>query len=164
MEMVRAAERGRLVMSNGPYLEVTAQESGKSEVHVAGQDLKAMSGKVSLKVRVQCPNWLDINRVFVLVNGRIHEPHNYSREKTPDAFRGGVVKFDRTLDLELKSDAHIIVATGNSAGNLVSIYGSEYGKSQPAAMTNPIFVDINGDGFQPIKDTLDAPLPTKFPR
>ncbi|MEI8020342.1 MAG: CehA/McbA family metallohydrolase [Schlesneria sp.] len=164
MEMVRAAERGRLVMSNGPYLEVTAQESGKSEVHVAGQDLKAMSGKISLKVRVQCPNWLDVNRVFVLVNGRIHETHNYSREKTPDAFRGGVVKFDRTLDLELKSDAHIIVATGNSAGNLLSIYGSEYGKSQPTAMTNPIFVDINGNGFQPNKDTLGEPLPTKFPR
>ena len=163
MEMVRAAERGRLVMSNGPYLEVTAHESGKSEVHVAGQDLKATSGKISLKVRVQCPNWLDVNRVFVLVNGRIHQTHNYSREKTPDAFRGGVVKFERTLDLELKTDAHIIVATGNSAGDLISIYGSEYGKSQPAAMTNPIFVDIDGNGFQPNKDTLDAPLPTKFP-
>ena len=164
MEMVRAAERGWLVLSNGPYLEVTAHEAGRSEVHVAGQDLKATSGKVSLKVRVQCPNWLDVNRVFVLINGRIHDTHNYSREKTPDAFRGGVVKFDRTLELELKSDAHIIVATGNSSGNLTAIYGSEYGKSQPAAMTNPIFIDTNGDGFQPNKDTLDAPLPTKFPR
>ena len=164
MEMVRAAERGRLVLSNGPYLEVTAHETGKTEAHVAGQDLKATTGKISLKVRVQCPNWLDVNRVFVLVNGRIHETHNYSREKTPDAFRGGVVKFDRTLDLELKSDAHIIVATGNSAGNLTAIYGSEHGKSQPAAMTNPIFVDIDGNGFQPNKDTLGEPLPTKFPR
>ena len=114
--------------------------------------------------RVQCPNWLDVDRVFVLVNGRIHPTHQYSREKTPDAFRGGVVKFDRTLDLELASDAHIIVATGNSTGTLAAIYGTEGSKSVPAAMTNPIFVDINGDGFQPNKDTLDAPLPTKFPR
>ena len=164
MEMVHAAERGRLIMSNGPYLEVTAHETGKSESHVAGQDLKAVSGKVSLKVRVQCPNWLDVDRVFVLINGRPDETHNYTREKTPDAFRGGVVKFDRTLDIELKSDAHVIVATGNSAGNLSSVYGSDGVQSKPAAMTNPIFVDTNGDGFQPNKDTLDAPLPTKFPR
>ena len=164
MEMVHAAEQGRLVMSNGPYLEVTARETGKSDVYVAGQELKAVSGKVTLKVKVQCPNWLDIDRVFVLVNGRPSPEHNYSREKTPDLFRGGVVKFEKSLDLDLKSDAHIIVATGNSAGNLSAVYGSEGTKSKPAAMTNPIFVDTNGDGFQPNKDLLDAPLPTKFPR
>ena len=164
MEMVRAAEKGRLVMSNGPYLEVTAQETGKSEICVAGQDLKATSGKVSLKVRVQCPNWLDIDRVFVLVNGRVDDTHNYTREKSPDLFRGGVVKFERKLDLELKSDAHLIVATGNSVGTLSSVYSGDGERSNPAAMINPIFVDVNGDGFQPNKDTLDAPLPTKFPR
>lgn len=162
LEMAHAAEQGRLVMSNGPYLELTARESGKAQTYVAGQDIKATSGKISLKVRVQCPNWLDVNRVFVLVNGRIHATHDYSREKTPDAFRSGVVKFDRELDLDLKSDAHVIVATGQSAGKLGAIHGPS-GNAQPAAMTNPIFVDVNGDGFQPNKDTLDHPLPTKFP-
>ena len=151
-------------MSNGPYLEVTANETGHSEKYVAGEDMKATSGKVSLKVRVQCPNWLDVNRVFVLVNGRIHPAHDYSRQKTPDAFRGGVVKFDRTLEIELKDDAHIIVVAGNSEGNLGSVYGADAGKSHPAALTNPIFVDINGNGFQPSKDTLDHPLPTKHPQ
>ncbi|WP_397568980.1 CehA/McbA family metallohydrolase [Schlesneria sp. T3-172] len=164
MEMVRSAERGRLVMSNGPYLEVQAHESGRSELHVSGEDLKAPSGRVSLKVRVQCPNWLDVDRLFVLVNGRVHEQHNYSREKTPDAFRGGVVKFERTLDLEISSDAHIIVATGNTQGKLTNIYATDVGNARPAAMTNPIFVDVNGDGFQANKDTLDVPLPTKFSR
>ena len=163
MEMVRAAEKGRLVMSNGPYLEVTAFESGKPDRYVAGQDIKATSGKITLKVRVQCPNWLDVNRVFVLVNGRIHPMHDYSREKTPDAFRSSVVKFERILEVDLKEDAHIVVATGNTAGKLSSIYGTEKQKTRPAAMTNPIFIDVNGDGFQPNKDTLDHPLPTRHP-
>lgn len=161
MEMVKAAERGRLIMSNGPYLEVYATETGQSSRYVAGQDLKAASGRITLKVRVQCPNWLDVNRLFVLVNGRVHSKHDYSREKTPDAFRGGNVKFDRTLDLELKDDAHIVVVTGNTETTLSSIYGPTFGKARPAAVTNPIFVDVNGDGFQPNKDTLDHPLPTK---
>lgn len=162
-EMVLAAEQGRLIMSNGPYLEVTAGESGKAERCVAGQDLKALSGKISLKVRVQCPNWLDVNRVFALVNGRVHPNHDYTRAKTPDAFRGGVVKFERELQLELNSDAHVIIVAGNSDGSLSPVFGTEGAKSKPAALTNPIFVDVNGDGFEANKDTLDHPLPTKFP-
>lgn len=163
MEMVHAAQRGRLVMSNGPYLEATASETGKPDAVISGQDLKATSGKVTLKVKVQCPNWLDVNRVFVLVNGRIHPLHDYSREKHADAFRSGVVKFERTLDLELKGDAHIIVATGQAGGKLGAVLGPTYGTAQPTALTNPIFVDVDGNGFQPNKDTLDAPLPVKYP-
>jgi hypothetical protein len=161
MEMVHAAEQGRLIMSNGPYLEVTATEAGKPEPYVAGQDLKAASGKVTLKVRVQCANWLDVNRLFVLINGRTHAIHDYSRDKNPDAFRSGVIKFERTLDLELKGDAHVVVVTGQVGGKLGSVHGPTFGDSEPAAISNPIFVDVDGNGFQPNKDTLDAPLPVK---
>ena len=161
LELTRAAVQGRMIMSNGPYLEVTAMETGKSEKFVAGQDMKVASGKVSLKVRVQCPNWLDVNRVFVLVNGKTHATHDYSRDKTPDVFRSGVVKFERTLDIELKDDAHVIVATGHSGGKLGTVYGAISTKTEPAAMSNPIFIDVNGNGFQPNKDTLGAPLPVK---
>ena len=163
MELVHAAKRGRIVMSNGPYLEVTAHETGKTETVVSGQDLQAKNGKVTLKVRVQCPNWLDIDTLFVLVNGRKHAVHDYTREKNPDLFRGGVVKFDRALEIELKSDAHLVVVTGDVGGDLTKIYGKDMGKAQPAAMTNPIFVDVDGNGFVPNKDTLDHPLPVKHP-
>lgn len=163
MEMVHAAEQGRVVMSNGPYLEVTAVETGKKETVVSGQDLKAASGKITLKVKVQCPNWLDVNRLFVLVNGRPHPVHDYSRTNHPDAFRGDVIKFDRTLDLELKGDAHLVVVTGQTDGSLGEVFGPTYGKAEPAAISNPIFVDVDGNGFQPNKDTLDAPLPVKHP-
>ena len=163
MELVHTAKRGRIVMSNGPYLEVTAHETGKTETVVSGQDLKVSSGKVTLKVRVQCPNWLDIDTLFVLVNGRKHAIHDYTREKNPDLFRGGVVKFDRALEIDLKSDAHLVVVTGDVGGDLTKIYGKDMGKAQPAAMTNPIFVDVDGNGFVPNKDTLDHPLPVKHP-
>jgi len=163
MEMVHASEQGRIIMSNGPFLEVTARETGKTETVVSGQDLKASSGKVTLKVRVQCPNWLDIDTLFVLVNGRKHALHDYTREKNPDLFRGGVVKFERSLEIDLKSDAHLIVVAGDVGGNLFKIYGEAASKAQPTALSNPIFIDIDGNGFVPNKDTLDAPLPVKHP-
>jgi hypothetical protein len=162
MEMVHASEQGRLVMSNGPFLEVWASEPGQTARVTCGQDLTAKGKRVSLKVKVQCPNWLDINRLYVLVNGRIDPKHDYSREKTPDVFRNGVVKFDETLDVALTKDAHLIVVAGQTGGNLAKVYGKESGKEEPAALTNPIYVDIDGDGFQASKDTLDHPLPVKF--
>lgn len=161
MDMVHAAEQGRLVMSNGPFLEVWAQEAGRPQKVTAGQDLPAPSKKVALQVRVQSPNWIDIDRLFVLVNGRIHREHNYFRNQHPDAFRSGAVKFDRTLELTLAGDSHLIVVTGDIGGDLSRIYDTE-GKMAPAALSNPIFVDVDGNGFQANKDTLDAALPVKF--
>lgn len=162
MDMVHASEQGRLVMSNGPFLEVWAMETGRSEKVTSGQDLVAKSKKVSLKVRAESPNWIDIDRLFVLVNGRIHPAHNYYRNQHADKFRNGTVKFEGVLDLELTGDAHLIVVTGDVGGSLEDVYGSAEKHSQPAAFSNPIFVDVDGNGFQPNKDTLDAALPVKF--
>ncbi len=162
MEMVHAAEQGRLVMSNGPFLEVRANEAGQTARVTCGQDLMAKSKQVQLKVRVQCPNWLDVDRVFVLVNGRVSPKHDFSREKTPEVFRPGVVKFEETLELTLEKDAHLVVVAGDVGGSLIKVMGPGTNKIEPAAMTNPIYVDVDGDGFVPNKDLLDHPLPVKF--
>jgi hypothetical protein len=162
MEMVHAAEQGRLVMSNGPFLEVWANEAGRAEKVTCGQDLTVQSRRVALKVRVQCPNWLDIDRVFVLVNGRVAPQHDYTREKTPNVFRSGVVKFDETLEVVLAGDAHLIVVAGEAGGRLKNVTGVPAATHEPTAISNPIYVDVDGDGFQPTKDTLDHPLPVKF--
>lgn len=160
MEMVKAAEHGRLVMSNGPYLEVTATAGGKQVV--SGQDLGAPDGKVRLHIRVQTPNWHDVDRVFVLVNGRRVSEATFTRAERPDVFRSGALKFDQTVDLTLKGDAHLIVVTGHKEGQLGPVLGPSEGKTPPAALTNPIFVDVDGGGFKPNGDTLDLPLPVKF--
>ncbi|MBI1346053.1 hypothetical protein GC163_07165 [bacterium] len=162
MDMVHASEQGRLVMSNGPFLEVWAVETGRADKVTAGQDLITKSKKVSLKVRAEAPNWIDIDRLFVLVNGRIHPVHNYFRNEHPQRFQSGAVKFEGTLDIELTGDAHLIVVTGDLGGSLGDVYGDAEKYSQPAALSNPIFVDVDGNGFTPNKDTLDAALPVKF--
>ncbi len=161
LEMVHASEQGRLVMSNGPFLEVWANESGTESRVTCGQSLTAKSQQVELTIQVQCPNWFDIDRVFVLANGRIVEQHDYTRAKHPDAFSNNVKKFDRTVKLELAGDAHLIVVAAGEKSLLGPVAGPEYGQQPPTAVSNPIFIDIAGDGFQPSKDTLGHPLPVK---
>lgn len=160
MEMVRAAKEGRLTVSNGPFLEVWAGEPGQTARVTCGQDLLAKSKRITLKVKAQSPAWFGVNRVFVLVNGRVDPKHDYSREKTPNVFRSGVLKFDESLELELARDSHVIVVAGEVGGSFQSVMGPN--NSEPAALTNPIYVDIDGNGFEPSKDTLDHPLPVKF--
>ena len=162
-EMRDASREGHLIMSNGPYLEATFTESGTNqEPVVSGQDLVAKSKKVSANIRVQCPNWLDVDTVIVLVNGRRSDKLTFSRDAHPDMFGKDVVKFDHTVDVELTEDAHLVVLTGHRTQVLGDIMGPMWGTQHPTALSNPVFVDIAGDGFTANKDTLDIPLPVKF--
>jgi len=160
LDIVHASEDGRLVMSNGPFLTMTVNEAGKDELAGIGHDLAANSGKVQVHVRVQCANWLDIDRMFLLVNGRKHETHSYTREKDPEMFGDTAVKFDRTLDVALERDAHIIAVAASEKPLPMTIYGLG-GIFHAAAVTNPIFIDVDGGGFLPNQDTLGSPLPVK---
>ena len=162
-EMRDASREGHLIMSNGPYLEATFTEAGTDqEPVISGQDLVAKSRKVSAKIRVQCPNWLDVDTVIVLVNGRRSDKLTFSRDTHPDMFGKDVVKFDHTVDVELTEDAHLVVLTGHRTQVLGDIMGPLWGTQHPTALSNPVFVDITGDGFTANKDTLDVALPVKF--
>ena len=161
LEMVHAAEHGHMIMTSGPYLEVllAADKAGDHSRGTAGDDVSAPGGKAKLRVRVQCPNWFDIDRVQVFVNGRAEESMNFTREKTPERFAGGTVKFDQELALTLDGDAHIIVAAAAEKSTLGPVMGPDHAKDMPIAVSNPIYVDVDGGGFKANGDTLGAPLP-----
>ena len=164
MEMVRNAERGHIIMTNGPYLEVTARTGGSDKVAIAGDTLVARDGKVQLWIRVQCPNWFDIDRVQVLRNGWADPKLNWTRSKNPDAFGSGVVKFERTIELELKTDEHLIVVAMGEHSGFGDVMGPAHKNRRPTALNNPIFIDVDGDGFEPSGDPLGFPYPVKSGR
>ena len=161
MEMVHASEQGRLIMSNGPYLEATFKAADGDKTIVCGQELTATSGKVEIKIRVQCPNWLDVDTVFVLINGKVAEELQFTRKNNSAMFKNDVVKFDQTLNVTLTEDSHLVVVTGHRTQQLGDVAGPQ-GAQYPAALTNPVFVDVDGNGFDANKDTLGFPLPVKF--
>jgi len=165
LDVVHASEHGNIVMSNGPFLtaSMSVGDDAKAPSFGPGDDVVATDGKASLRVRVQCPNWFDVDRVQVFVNGAADPKLNFTRETTPEAFTGGVLKFDRTIPLTFTGDTHVIVATIGERSGLGHVMGPEHAKTPPVAVTNPIFVDVDGGGFKPNLDTLGAPLPVKSP-
>ncbi len=164
LDMVRSAKAGHIVMTNGPYLDVTAmaESGGTGTPAVPGDDLAAPGGHVRLHARVQCPNWIDIDRVQVLLNGRIAAEHSFTRYMHPKKFKSGSVKFDQSLDLTLQADTHVIVVAAHKHAMMEPVMGPEWGGQPPMAISNPIFVDVDGNGFKANGDTLGHPLPVKL--
>lgn len=154
-ELSPHAKAGHLVLSTGPFLEVTTQ-NGK----IAGDDDRSTGG-IDLKVRVQCSDWMDIDRVQVLVNSRPDPKLNFTRSTHPQMFKDGVIKFDEKIHVPLQQDAHLIVVAIDEDGDQKIGYGtSDYAKIRPCAYNNPIYVDADGNGFTPNGDNLGFELPT----
>jgi hypothetical protein len=151
-------------MTTGPFLEVKLRPSngGATEAN-PGESLAAPGGGATLRVRVQCPNWFDVDRVQVLLNGRPDERLNFTRRSTPDRFSGSTMKFDQEIPLRLEGDTHVIVATIGEGSRLGAVMGPDHAKDLPVAISNPIFVDVDGGGFKPNGDTLGK-LPVKASR
>lgn len=154
-ELSPKAKGGNMVLTTGPFLQVSTAD-GK----IAGSDVTAAGG-VELSVKVQCTDWQDINRVQVLVNSRPDPKLNFTRETHPEMFKDGVVKFEQTLQVPLKEDAHLIVVAMHETMDLKTGYGtSSYASMRPCAYNNPIYVDVDGGGFKANGDKLGFDLPT----
>ena len=161
LDVVHASERGNLVMSSGPFMEVKLRAGdGPQAEAIPGDSLSAVGGKASLKVRVQCPNWFDVDRVQVFLNGRPVEELNFTRRSYPGRFSDSTVKFDQEIPLHLERDTHVIVAAIGERSKLGPVMGPEHAEDRPVAVSNPIFVDVDGGGFKPNDDPLGE-LPVK---
>lgn len=152
-EIIRNSKAGRMMITNGPFLQVTVDDGSPIGSTVSKE------GLVNLKVKVQTPNWFDIDRVQILVNGRQQKDCNYTRETHPAMFKDGVVKFDQTIPVKLREDAHLIVVAIGEKSDLSKGWGRSIESAMhPVAFTNPIYVDIDRNGFKANGDTLGHPL------
>ena len=160
-DMVHTAERGRMVMTNGPFLEARLEAvEGEAPRSVGpGDDVRDDDGAVELAIRVQCPNWFDIDRVQVFVNGRPDPRLNFTRREHGALFSRDVVRFAHTIPVRLERDAHLIVAAIGESSTLGLVVGPEHAADKPVAVANPIFVDVGADGFTPSGDLLGLPIP-----
>jgi len=158
MDVVHASRKGRLIISNGPFLDVSLIGGDAGKAAIPGDDIR-ISGDGKLKVRVQCPNWFDVNRVQVLMNGKPDPTLNFTRQTHQAMFADGVVKFEQELAVKFPADAHVMVVATGENSSIGPVMGAD--AQPPMAISNPIYVDADGNGFKANGDTLGSPLPVK---
>ncbi len=160
-EMIHSAEHGHMIMTTGPFLEaeVRIERNGQVQRFVSGEDVELDSQGGRLWIRVQCPNWFDVNRVQVFANGRPIKQLNFTRKTHPKLFHDSSVRFELETDLpRINVDTHLIVATIGEGLTLGQVMGPSRGELPPVAVTNPIFLDRDGSGFQGNGDDLGVPF------
>ncbi len=157
-DIAASAKKGHIVMSNGPFLKADINGS------VPGSDVKKPAAGLRMNVEVYANNEVKIDRVQVIVNGRQVKSLNFTATSHPKLFTAGALQFKYSFPLNLDKDANVIVvATGKKTLPVAAPSGGRGNAVQvPFAVTNPFFVDANGDGFVPNKDTLGEPLPVSL--
>jgi len=126
-------------VSNGPFLEVTADGAQ------IGSTLHPKAGSVALRVKVLAPGWVDVSGALVFFNGR---PVS---ELKPTGRDGGCV-LDRTVNLPVERDGWIVVLVQGQRG-MAPVYADQAGVGAvPFAVTNPFWVDADGDGVVRVQD------------
>lgn len=137
--MIDSLEDGRIIMSTGPYMTVQLHHDDLPNPAEIG-DTISVSGKAELEVRVQCANWLDVNRVEVFVDGKMVPELSRTRSTTPDAFGDDVTKFNQRLPIDLKPGSFIVVAAIGEKLKLGRVMGQSYGNRPPVVVSNPIYI------------------------
>ncbi|WP_373330693.1 CehA/McbA family metallohydrolase [Salmonirosea aquatica] len=153
-EVARQVKAGHVVISDGPFMEVRVNGA------LPGEEIKAADGKIKVQVKVLTANWAPVNTVQILVNGKADSSLIFNQKNNPAMFRNTPTVFEGTLPLDLKTDAHIIVMAYGLGENVGLVTGGKMKTALPIAVSNPVFVDVDGHGFSPNHDLLGMPLPT----
>lgn len=138
--LVRAIKEGRSFVSTGPIVSVQVNRRG-----TLGDLVKAKGGRVKVDIRVSGAPWLDVSEVRLVVNGKRQDPLPIEEEA------GGILKFKGRTRLELDRDAWISVEV-KGRPSLYPVVQQRTGATEaegavvPYALTNPVFVDIDGNG------------------
>ncbi len=130
-EVCQAFERGATTMSQGLFLEVKVQGAGP------GALVRPQEGKVRVQLRVAGASWARATRADVFVNGRRADGAALSEGGRP---------WSRELEFTVAVPAHdawvVCLAQGPAPeGDWWSTI-----QSHLAALSNPVWVDADGDG------------------
>lgn len=132
-QLVDAIAQGRVVIGAGAFVEALVnQEAGP------GQMVKDTDGTVFVTVKVQSPPKIDVQYAKVYVN--------CDQVATIAATNpGDTVKIVSGVELSLWQDSHIVVAAFGY-GDMPLGFTNYSPEGRPRGITNPIFVDVDGDG------------------
>jgi hypothetical protein len=145
--LIQAMKKGQSFVSTGPIIEFSVNNTS-----IPGSTIIVDERKLDVGIKIQSAPWVSVDEVRVIVNGerKITLPIKAPREQ--------ILKFQGKISLNLERDSYIAIEVfGNETlfpvvQRRLRIDG--YRRSPlPYALTNPIFVDVDGNG------RFDSPLP-----
>ena len=126
-KFVEGLRLGRVVVSNGPFIDFTLGGIGVGGTLVS-------RGTILGHIRVVAPSWVDVKIVRVYVNGR--EDSSYLLRG-----RSRTLRFDEDIEVTINSPSFVVVRVeGNEPMDPVVTASGSFARPLPIAFTNPIWV------------------------
>jgi hypothetical protein len=155
--LLNALKRSRnVIVTNGPFINISVAGKG------AGQLAPVKNGKAKLDVEIEAAPWIDVRHLEVFVNGsRRGKPIDVPASQKAQ-------RFDGSIELRIDRDAYVVAIVRGDAP-LGPVVPADEGQPPPTplAITNPIYLDRDGDNrFTPSSPLLKSealPAPAKTP-
>lgn len=148
--LIQAIKKGQSFSTNGPLVEFKI-----NNLYTSGDTFTEMRGEVNVALKVQSAPWISVDEVRLIINGdrKIVFPVK-GQEKA-------ILKFSEEVDLRLKKDSYIAVEVIGEKSLYPVLQNiakdGEFEKTSFSyALTNPVFVDVDGNG------KFDPPWPEKI--
>jgi predicted metal-dependent phosphoesterase TrpH len=129
-----AVKAGHSYFTTGPIVD--ASISG----HGLGEMAAAKSGRVELKLTVRAASWISTTTITIIGSGGATLASRTLPRSTD------VVRFDDTIPLDIPKDGYVIVHVDGDQPMAPNVGDLSGFRVYPFALTNPIWVDADGDG------------------
>jgi hypothetical protein len=132
-QLARALKGHHAFFTTGPFVTLVVNNG------TIGDLVPARGGKVHADVTVQAAPWVSVDRVTLYLNGQ--EAKRWTVSAGTAAAR-----FHETVDLTTPSDGYVVVRVDGEKPLAPVVGDRKTFTAYPFALTNPVFVDVDGDG------------------
>jgi len=146
-----------MMATTGPFIRFSVLDTVGSSAGL-GSTLVPVSSTVRLQIEVQAANWIPVEEVRVIANGfttltfdAATSPQVTAPPASPfSQALGRITRFEAEIPVNLVVDTYFIVEAGAKLSPLPTpdaLLDAIVPGLIPLGFTNPIFVDLAGDGF-----------------
>jgi hypothetical protein len=132
-QIATALKEHRSFFTTGPFVRLGVGSLGMGDV------APARGGHADLQIEVQAAPWISVDRVILYVDGK-----EAQRWKVPGS--QGLVRFKQTVPITLARDSYALVRVDGDRLMAPVVGDDRTFGVRPLALTNPIFLDVDGNG------------------
>jgi hypothetical protein len=123
----------RAFFTTGPFVSLVVNGASIGDLALA------RDGKARAEITVQAAPWVSVDRVTLFLNGRELKRWQVTGEASP-------VRFKESIDLVSPADGYVVVRVDGQRPLTPVVGDGKRFVAYPFALTNPVFLDVDGDG------------------
>lgn len=132
-QVTRELKAQHAFFTTGPFVRVQVAGAGMGDL------AHAVGGRAEALVEVEAAPWISVSRVIVYLNGR--ELQRWAVADTPTPLR-----MRKRIPLVVPGDSYFVVRVDGDRSLTPVIGDRAHFDVRPVALTNPVYIDANGDG------------------